>query len=207
LIFQQTRDFVLVCVGIAALTVALAATLLHRSLEAEKPTLVTELQGGGFVLVTRHAAANPEAASGPTCEEDTSLSQQGRSQALAIYSGLRRLNIPVMSVMSSTVCGARETAALAFPGSVTTSEALSGSASSTGLVSAAVVRSVQALVGTAPAAGTNTAVVTHREIVAAATGVSLAVGETAVFQPLGNMRFKLLTRILPSNWKTLGTSS
>jgi phosphohistidine phosphatase SixA len=206
LILQQTRDFVLVCVGIAAMTVALGATVLHRSLGTEKPTLVTELQHGGLILVTLHAFTTTTATGGPDCRDQVSLSEQGRRQAFEINSGLRRLNIPVLSVLSSAACRARETATLAFPGPVTTSEALSSTGVSTAAVSADDVRDVQQLLSTPPPAGTNTALVTHSEIVAAAAGVTLSQGETAVFRPLGT-HFTLLSRILPSKWKTLGSAS
>jgi Histidine phosphatase superfamily (branch 1) len=194
------------------MAVALGATVLHRSLGTESPTLVTELQKGGLILVTRNGFTSTSTTGDPDCRDQLTLSEQGRRQALAINSGLHRLEIPILSVLSSAACRARETATLAFPGPVTTSAALSSSGVSTaqGVSSAEVsldeVRDAQQILSTPPPAGTNTALVTDSEIVAGAAGVTLSQGETAVFRPLGT-HFTLLARILPSKWKSLDTDS
>jgi hypothetical protein len=57
--------------------------------------------------------------------------------------------------------------------------------------------------GTKPAAGRVTVLVTHGSVVGDATGQTLEEGETLVFRPLGGGRFKLLGRILPSDWAGL----
>jgi hypothetical protein len=45
--------------------------------------------------------------------------------------------------------------------------------------------------------------VTHGSVVDDTTGHTLEEGEALVFRPLGSSRFRLLGRILPSEWRTL----
>jgi hypothetical protein len=62
------------------------------------------------------------------------------------------------------------------------------------------------LLGTKPSAGTLTVLVTHASVVTDTTAQTLEEGETLVFRPLGSCRFRLLGRILPGEWRTLGSA-
>ena len=59
------------------------------------------------------------------------------------------------------------------------------------------------LFGTKPAPGRVTVLVTHGVVVGDVTGHSLEEGETLVFRPLGNSKFRLVGRILPRAWSAL----
>ncbi|MGZ4598915.1 MAG: hypothetical protein ACXVGS_03530, partial [Oryzihumus sp.] len=65
------------------------------------------------------------------------------------------------------------------------------------------VRDVRRLLGLKPRPGTDRVVVTHSEVVSAATGEDVAEGEGLVLRPLGGGRFAVLDRIAPEDWKSL----
>jgi streptogramin lyase len=67
------------------------------------------------------------------------------------------------------------------------------------------IRGVRCLLGTIPARPELTVLVTHGSVVGDATGLALDEGETLVFRPLGQSRFRLLGRIPPSEWAALRT--
>jgi phosphohistidine phosphatase SixA len=175
---------------------------------AADPILAGELQRGGLVLVLRHAATDfSKPDRNPVdlgdCATQRNLSAQGRSDARAIGRGVRRLKLRIGLVLTSPFCRTRQTAQLAF-GSATTSPALLNT------INAAhdarwrkQIRAARRLLGTKPPPDRITALVTHGSVVADAAGLALEEGETLVFRPLGNSRFRLLGRILPPEWKTL----
>jgi broad specificity phosphatase PhoE len=178
---------------------------------AEKPALTRALQEGGVVLVLRHAATDfskpdrdPVDLDG--CATQRNLSAQGRAEARAIGSGVRRLGLRVSSVLTSAFCRTRETARLAF-GRATVSRALLNTITSPHDARwRAQIRAARRLLGTRPPAGTVTALVTHGVVVSDATGLTLEEGETLVFRPLGSGRYRLLGRVLPREWRTLSAA-
>ena len=91
------------------------------------PPLVERLRRGGYVLALRHAATDQSMADNTRdlrdCSKQRNLSAAGRRQAQAIGHALRRLRIPVGTVLASPYCRTRATARLAF-GRLRTSTAL-----------------------------------------------------------------------------------
>jgi hypothetical protein len=65
------------------------------------------------------------------------------------------------------------------------------------------IRAARRLFGTKPPAGRLTVLVTHGSVVGDVSGQTLEEGETLVFRPLGDSRFRLLGRILPRGWARL----
>jgi len=199
--------------GLAAAAPALVAALLLTSGAAgaggsPSPRLVEQLQRGGLVLVLRHAVTDQSKQDEvpvdlTDCTTQRNLSSGGRAQARTVGTAVRRLHLPVGTVLTSRFCRTRETARLAF-GRGTADPALLNTITSEH--DAAWRRQIQAarrLLGTRPAAGTLTVLVTHGVVVTDTTGLMLEEGETLVFRPLGNSRFRLVGRIAPGDWPVL----
>jgi phosphohistidine phosphatase SixA len=171
--------------------------------------LVRAMQRGGLVLVLRHAATDfskpdqdPVVLS--DCRTQRNLSAHGRADARTIGRGVRRLRLRIGSVLASPFCRTKETARLAF-GRFGISRALLNTVDAEH--DASWRRQIQAarrLLGTKPAPGMLTVLVTHGSVVVDTTGQTLEEGETLVFRPLGASGFRLVGRILPRDWRTLG---
>ena len=195
-------------VALSLAVVSLVAALALPSGEAASSTVGDELRRGGVILVIRHAATDQSKPDqNPVdlndCRTQRNLSAQGRRDARLIGQGARRLKLRIGAVLSSRFCRTRETAKLAF-GRATISPALLNTI--TAEHDAAwrrQIRAARALFGTKPAPGRVTVLVTHGSVVDDATGFTLEEGETLVFRPLGNSRFRLVGRILPRAWAAL----
>jgi virginiamycin B lyase len=111
--------------------------------------------------------------------------------------------LPIGTVLTSRFCRTQETARLAFgrgkvePALLNTINAAHDTASRNQL------RAARRLIGTQPAAGTLTVLVTHGVVVSDVTSLMLEEGETLVFRPLGNSRYRLVGRIAPDEWSAL----
>jgi virginiamycin B lyase len=193
--------------AIALLAIAVA-TDANRAVDRG---LGNQLRRGGVVLVLRHAATDmskpdKDPVDLADCATQRNLSAQGRADARAIGRGIRRLKVRVGVVLTSPFCRTAETARLAFSGRGTVSGALLNTVTAPHDASwRRQIRAAQRLLGTKPTAGTVTALVTHGSVVADATGLALEEGETLVFRPLGNSRFRFAGRILPGEWGMLRT--
>lgn len=79
--------------------------------------LVDALQGGGYVIVMRHASSPRQAPDVETANPDNvnrerQLDETGRRDAIAMGDSLRRLGIPIIEIESSPTYRALETARL-----------------------------------------------------------------------------------------------
>jgi phosphohistidine phosphatase SixA len=203
MVFRRAPGCVVAVVAAAAVTSggSIAAT-------SPDPTLASAMQRGGLVLVIRHAATDfskpdqdPVVLS--DCRTQRNLYAQGRADARAIASGVRRLRLRIGNVFASPFCRTKETARLAL-GRFRISQALLNTiASEHDARWRSQIRAARRLLGTKPAAGTLTVLVTHGSVVGDATGHALEEGETLLFRPLGSSRFRLLGRVLPREWRTL----
>src|SRR5688572_6115186 len=77
------------------------------------------LQGGGQVVLGRHAltdpgVGDPEGMSLNDCTTQRNLSEQGRREAERLGEALRQRRVPVAALLSSPWCRCLETARLAF---------------------------------------------------------------------------------------------
>jgi broad specificity phosphatase PhoE len=193
-------------VGAAALTVGGAAAATNAD-----PALARAMKRGGLVLVVRHAATNlsmpdQDRVVLSDCRTQRNLNAQGREDARTIGRGARRLRLRIENVLSSPFCRTRETARLAF-GRFRISQALLNTIDARHDARwRRQIRTARRLLGTKPAPGMLTVLVTHGSVVGDTTGQTLEEGETLVFRPLGSSRFRLLGRILPAEWRTLGSA-
>lgn len=196
----------------ALVVVSLAALLALPSATAATPTLGDQLRRGGVVLAIRHAATDfskpdRDPVDLTDCRTQRNLSAEGRRDARRIGQGARRLQLRIGAVLSSPFCRTRETARLAFGRSTDNAALLNTVTAEHDAAWRRQIRAARRLLGAKPAAGRVTVLVTHGSVVGDATGHVLAEGETLVFRPLGNSRFRLLGRILPRAWATLRVSS
>lgn len=98
---------------------ALIVLFASAPLAAADNTLWQRLQGGGLVLLIRHAATDPGIGDPPgfrlaACATQRNLSPQGKRDAVAIGAALRNRGIPLGPVLSSRWCRCLDTARLAF---------------------------------------------------------------------------------------------
>ena len=193
-------------VGAAALTVGGAAAATNAD-----PALARAMKRGGLVLVVRHAATNlsmpdQDRVVLSDCRTQRNLNAQGREDARTIGRGARRLRLRIENVLSSPFCRTRETARLAF-GRFRISQAWLNTIDARHDARwRRQIRTARRLLGTKPAPGMLMVLVTHGSVVGDTTGQTLEEGETLVFRPLGSSRFRLLGRILPAEWRTLGSA-
>jgi phosphohistidine phosphatase SixA len=187
---------------------SIVGILALSSAQAANPGLGDQLRRGGVVLVIRHAATDQSKPDQDPvdlndCATQRNLSAAGRQDARLIGQGVRRLKLRLGAVLSSRFCRTRETARLAF-GRATISPALLNTITSEHDAAwRRQIRAARALFGTKPAAGRVTVLVTHGVVVGDVTGLTLEEGETLVFRPLGNSKFRLLGRIMPRAWAAL----
>lgn len=183
------------------------------SAQSADSALISALQKGGYVIYMRHPATNPDQADTDPLHLDNTktqrqLTDEGRRQARAVGEALRALKIPVDRVISSRFYRAYEAAKLLAVADVTTSDDVSEG----GLVvspneNSRRTRALRQLLGAAPAAGKNTVIVSHRPNLTDAAGrdfFDMAEGEAAIFQPLGDSKFKLVGRVTVDKWTQLG---
>jgi phosphohistidine phosphatase SixA/plastocyanin len=171
--------------------------------------LVTAMKQGGYVIVLRHGATNPnQADTDPLHRDNISaqrlLSPQGREIATRVGDSFRLLGIPLGKVYSSEFNRATETAKLVSGKSVTTTPDLTEG----GLVvspaeNARRAKALKAMASTAPDAGVNTLIVTHKPNILDAFGedwFDSKEGEASVFKPDGSKDLVLVARIQAADW-------
>jgi phosphohistidine phosphatase SixA len=169
--------------------------------------LVTRLREGGHVIFIRHTATEatqddprPDLADPST---QRNLSEVGREQARQLGRAIRRLRVPVGTVLASPYARTRETAELAFGRNrVRVTRDLLNEAFP-GTDDEELARGLRRLFATRPPAGQNTVLVSHGFNLQGATGLSVAEGESAVFTPGDVGRSSLVARITVEKWQTL----
>jgi phosphohistidine phosphatase SixA len=114
----------------------------------------------------------------------------------------RALKIPVGKVLASKFHRAQEAAKLLDVGEVSTSvDVTEGGLVVSPRENQRRARALGELLSTPPAEGKNTIIVSHKPNLQDAAGKEfgdLAEGEAAVFQPLGDGKFKLVARVAPA---------
>ena len=171
--------------------------------------LVHQLQKGGYVLYLRQCLSNQDQAdTDPLHIENVAaqrqLSDEGHKQAIALGEAFRELDIPFGNIVSSLFNRSKETASLLGVGTPTFSLDISEG----GLVvspnenkrRAEVLRR---LLSTPPGDGVNNLIVGHRANLEEAAGKDFGdvkEGETVVFQPTPDGKFRLIARVPATTW-------
>lgn len=169
--------------------------------------VVERLRGGGYVVFLRHAATDHSQKDVPgvpltNCAGQRNLNDAGRHEAEVIGRAWRALELPLGDVLSSGYCRTRETAELAFR-RYEIVPALTGIPAERVGTYTGRVRALRRLLGTKPRDGENTVVVGHIANLEAATSVEIEEGESAIFEPLGDSRYRLVSKIPASAWPQL----
>lgn len=194
-------------------TLAFQSPIEAASAQSENQ-LINSLQRGGYVIYFRHAATDysqtdvrEEQEWWKNCQTHRNLSQAGRSQADAIGTALRTLDIPIGQVLSSEYCRTVETAELMNIGPVQTTDRLNGARSwalsTEETEREQLVAATRQLLATSPGSGVNTVLISHThnfENPAHPVLDEIAEGEAAIFQPDRNGAFTLVARISPEQW-------
>ncbi len=171
--------------------------------------LVNAMKQGGYVIVLRHGATNPNQADTDPLHRDNIASQrllsaQGREVATRIGDSFLKLGIPLGNVYSSEFNRATETAKLVSGKSATTTpDVTEGGLVVSPAENARRAKALKAMASTAPDAGVNTLIVTHKPNILDAFGedwFDSKEGEASVFRPDGSNSLVLVARLQPADW-------
>lgn len=160
--------------------------LLGAGLARADEALWRLLQGGGQVVLVRHALTEPGVGDPPgfrleDCGTQRNLSAQGRADAARLGEALRARRVPVAAVQSSPWCRCLETARLVFGRAAQPQTAL-GNLFGRPERTAQQVAVLREIVRQVPQGG-NLFLVTHGSTTLALTGESPATGEMVVLTP------------------------
>jgi len=202
--------------GLLALSLALAGAAGAQTPATEPsalPTnplagsaLVEELRKGGYVLYIRHTSTdfgqNDEGmTSFEDCARQRNLTDKGREEARVIGAAIKRLGIPIGTVLASPYCRTVETAMLVFGKAEKSRDVIGGPARPDDPRRYAPLRRRLA---TKPDAGTNLVISSHGNPFRSVAGLPyLAEGEMAVVRPLGGDTFTIVARLRITDWESL----
>jgi broad specificity phosphatase PhoE len=170
--------------------------------------LVAALRGGGHVLYFRHgktdlSTRDVDRASLGNCATQRILSQEGRRQMTDIGKQIRRLRIPVGSVLTSPYCRTIDTAQLAF-GKVAVERDLEHTVTADAALTRLRADALSKLLAVVPSAGTNTVLSGHTGNLQEATGIwPSPEGVAIVFKPDGRGASRYLATVAPTHWAEL----
>jgi broad specificity phosphatase PhoE len=187
-------------VALALAGLALAGLVM---LAAPGPSSASEavwrrLEGGGHVILVRHAITTPGVGDPAgmrldDCSTQRNLTDQGRRDARRLGEAVRARGVPIERVLSSPWCRCLETARLAF-GAAEVWAPL-GNLFGRPERREPQVRDMRALVGQRRSGG-NLVLVSHGSTISALTGVSPDTAEMVVVAPRGDGDFEVAGRIL-----------
>ena len=176
---------------------------------------IDALRQGGYVIVFRHAPfsdqADPDLLKMKKAGAERQLNGEGRALAKSIGESMHKLGIPVGQVQTSTLQRAVETGILLGFGEVTRSpDVTEGNVAATPAENDRRAEAFRKLVSGQPAAGSNLVIVSHKPNIVDAfvkEWSDVRACEASVFKPDGNGGYKLIVRILPSEWSRLAQAS
>lgn len=197
--------------GFKSVVNALIFLLLSGLCQAQaisRDLLAEALQDGGFVIVMRHASSPRQAPDATTANPDNvnrerQLDETGRSDAITMGESLRRLMIPVETVLSSPTYRAIETARLMGFTELTPSEELSNEGMQASSASKAAWLREQTAEATQ---GGNHLLITHAPNMSAAfpeNSEGMTEGEALIFDPRGTGGPVMIQRIKINEWANL----
>lgn len=193
------------------ITAGLLMTAIASSLpiHAQRPDqgLLKALQGGGYVVLMRHAASPRTGPDQATANADNQarerqLDETGRNTATAMGKALRELKIPVGRVLSSPTYRALETVKYAQLPTPKTYEQLGDGGHSMAPTDQSQATWLQQQAAQFPK-GSNTVIVTHFPNINAAFpqyAKDLADGEALVLGPDGKGGSALVARVKIEEW-------
>ena len=175
------------------------------------PSLLEKLRQGGYVLYMRHTSTDftqndANSRSYEDCANQRGLTDKGRAEARAVREHIKRLGIPVGSVVASPFCRTMETARLAFGKAAPMTEVRGGPAATRD--DPKRYDGLKKMLSSAVPKGENLVISSHGNPFHAVAGPPyLAEGEIAVVQPEGNGRFSVVGRIRLEDWAASGSGA
>jgi phosphohistidine phosphatase SixA len=169
--------------------------------------LVARLRQGGYVLYIRHTTTG-SAQDDPTPDlndprTQRNLTAAGQEQAREIGRAIRRLGIPIGQVLVSPYHRTRETAELAFgKGRAQDARTLINEAFP-GTDDDQLARGLRRLLRLRPTGASNTVLVSHGFNINRAAGVSIAEGDTVIFDPAVPNPLTPVATISVDEWRSL----
>lgn len=174
------------------------------------PTLLANLRKGGFVLYLRHGNTdNSRPDRIPSvdlddCATQRPLNEAGRAVATMVGESIRRAGIPVSDITISPLCRVQDTARLAFPGGVfTTDRDLMYTANLTDAQKAPITANTRRLLSAPVAAGTNRLLIAHAPNIMDLIGYFPKEGTLVIFRPGGAAGFEYVASIPADSWPAL----
>lgn len=182
-----------------ARTLVLLAALIAPAAARADEAVWKLLQGGGQVVLVRHAlttpgVGDPEGMKLSDCASQRNLSEEGRGHARRLGEVLRQRGIPIGEVLSSPWCRCIETSKLALGREPVVEPALGNLFGRQDQAAAQVAR-LRPLASRKPAGG-NTVMLSHGSTILALTGVSPDTSEMVVVTPQGGGKFTVAGRLL-----------
>src|SRR5712692_2353535 len=185
---------------------AFLAAFVSLSWAQPDAALLRQLREGGYVLYLRHTSTDfsqndANMKSYEDCANQRNLTDKGRAEARAVGEHIKRLGIPVATVLASPFCRTMETAQLAFRKAQPMAEVRGGPARPD---DPSRYDPLRKLLGTHVPKSENLVISSHGNPFHAVAGLPyLAEGEMAVIRPQGDSRFALVGRIRLEDWPLL----
>ena len=188
------------------LRLAFLLCLLLASFVFGEDSVVEKLRSGGYVLYMRHTSTDfsqndAGSRSYEDCANQRNLTDKGRAEAREVAAQVRRLAIPIGTVLASPFCRTMETARLAFGKATPMNEVRGGPLKSD---DPKRYDGLRKLLSSPVPKGENLVIASHGNPFQAVAGSPyLAEGEIAVVQPQGDGRFTIVSRIRLEDWRAL----
>ncbi|WP_441258599.1 histidine phosphatase family protein [Bradyrhizobium sp. 521_C7_N1_3] len=199
---------------IACIALLVFPAPLYPAGAVDNDALVSELRGGGYVIMFRHGATDdsqkdvyPLNFTDMTAQRQ--LSTNGREMAADVGRAVRKLGIPIGLVLTSKLNRAVETGKLLSSRDVQAVDALTDSGggasamANPGGANRKAGAAVRDLVNTPPSGATDTLLVTHKTNFADAFGKDagdVQEGEAFVYRPDPSGQPKLVARMKATDW-------
>lgn len=166
-----------------------------------------EIKQGGFVLYMRHGITdNSRDDVSPIvnyqdCDAQRILSEEGKRQAVKIGMMLKKAKIPIVQILHSPLCRARETAELAFPHMLKLLQAntfLASSSNLTAMEKVPQMRGIRQLLGMPVSEHHNRLLISHAPNLYDLMGYFVKPeGTIVVFRPQGGENFVYVGSLTP----------
>lgn len=171
--------------------------------------LLQMLHAGGYVIVFRHGATNPDQADTDplnigNISKQRQLNDKGRADAKAVGEAFKAAGVPIGKSYSSQFHRAVETARMIGgkePNA--TPDVTEGGLVVSPNENNRRARAFRSLVAAAPDSGTNTLIVTHKPNILDVFGkdwFEIKEGEASIFKPDGNGNYSLIARVQVTQW-------
>lgn len=174
------------------------------------PTLLKQLQQGGFVIYMRHGNTDSSTIDDPNdfdlseCDTQRLLSDLGQQITKDVGQHIKQAKIPFDEVIASAMCRTQDSAKNAF-GKASAEPALMYPDGIKPEQKTLAIATTRQLISSPPSANTNRVVVAHAPNMMALLGYKPQEATLIIFKPKGNGQFEYLGSIRPQDWATLLT--